>query len=170
MQTLPNGVDVPTNSDPYNLTDDLAAAFMDANTIVPVASSAARDAYRDSRTGKVSVVCRTDLTGLPLEIWDGSSAWHRYSRSYAKAAGVSPIGVVNAGATVGPFPQTFPAGRFSVAPIVMLTTSQSRIIAVADAVTTTGFNLYMQNVASTASENGQLRWTAEQMTATSATG
>lgn len=169
MQTLANGVDVPTNSDPYNLTDDLAAAFMDANTVVPVADAAARDAYRDSRPGKVSIVVRTDITGLPLEIWDGTT-WQRYSRSYAKAAGTSSIGIVGANVSAGPFGQTFPAGRFTVAPIVTVTTDQARIIAVAADVTSTGFNLYLQNVTGTASANGQLRWTAEQMTPTTAAG
>ena len=170
MQTLPNGVDTPTNSDPYNLTDDLAAAFMSASTVVPVASPTARDAYRDSRPGKVSIVCRTDLTGLPLEIWDGSSNWHRYSRSYAKAVGTAPIGVVNANSLSGPFWQSFPAGRFSVPPVVIVTTDQSRIISVPGGITKDGFNLYLQNVAGSASNNGSVYWSAEQMTSTSATG
>lgn len=170
MQTLPNGVDVPTNSDPYNLTDDLAGAFLDANTVVPVASEAARDTYRDSRPGKVSIVCRTDLTGLPLEIWDGSSAWHRYSRSHAKSVGTAPMGVVNANSLSGPFWQAFPVGRFSTAPVVIVTTDQSRIISVPGGITKDGFNLYLQNVTSSASNNGYVFWTAEQMTSTSATG
>lgn len=169
MQTLPNGVDVPTNSDPYNLTDDLAGAFMDANTVVPVADAAARDAYRDSRPGKVSIVVRTDITGLPLEIWDGTT-WQRYSRSYAKAAGTASIGVVPSGSTTTALAQTFPAGRFSVPPIVTVTTDQTRVSAVAADVTTTGFNLYMSNWTTGASANGQLRWTAEQMTPTTAAG
>ena len=169
MQTLPNGVDTPTNSDPYNLTDDLAGAFMDANLVVPAASAGARDTYRDSRPGKVSIVVRTDITGLPLEIWDGT-IWHRYSRSYAKAAGTASIGIVGASVSAGPFGQTFPAGRFSVAPIVTVTTDQARLIAVAADVTATGFNLYLQNVTGTPSANGQLRWTAEQMTPTTAAG
>lgn len=166
-QTLQNGIDVPTNSDPYSLTDDLAAAFLKANVVIPVAGST----QRDNLTGKFSgmVVCRLDVTGLPLEIWDGT-IWHRYSRSYAKAAGTANIGVVGAGALTGPFAQTFPAGRFTVAPIVTVTTDQTRLIAVAAAVTATGFDLYLQNVTTAASGNGQLRWAAEQMTPTTAAG
>jgi hypothetical protein len=72
MQTLQNGIDVPTNSDPYNLTGDLAAAFGDANVVVPVASKAVRDALT-KKDGLV--VARMDLGGV-IEIWDVStSAW-----------------------------------------------------------------------------------------------
>ena len=169
MQTLPNGVEVPTNSDAYNLTDDLAASFMDANLVVPVASAAARDTYKAARPGLVSIVCRTDLAGLPLEIWDGTT-WHRYSRSYAKAAGVAVIGGVGGGGSAGPFFQAFPAGRFSVAPVVIVNTDQTRLVAVAADVSTSGFNLYMTNLSAGSSSTGQLRWIAEQMTSTAATG
>ena len=169
MQTLPNGVDVPTNSDPYNLTDDLAGAFMDANTVVPVASATVRDTYRDARPGLVSIVVRTDITGLPLEIWDGTT-WWRYSRSYAKAKGSTSIGVVNAGASTTALAQTFPAGRFTVAPIVTVTTDQTRLNAAAANVTKDGFDLYLSNWTSAPSANGWLRWDAEQMTPTSAAG
>lgn len=74
MQTLPNGIDVPTNSDPYNLTGDLAAAFGDANVVIPVATKAARDALT-KRDGLV--VTRLDVGGV-IEIWDTStSMWTR---------------------------------------------------------------------------------------------
>ncbi|BCW69982.1 hypothetical protein NicSoilB8_10260 [Arthrobacter sp. NicSoilB8] len=115
------------------------------------------------------VVCRLDVTGLPLEIWDGR-IWHRYSRSYANAAGTTNIGAVGASALTGPHAQAFPAGRFTLAPVVILATDQTRLIAVAANVTTTGFDLYVQTVTAGASGNGHIRWTAEQMTPTTAAG
>lgn len=141
------------------------ARFVAAGAPLP-ATLAERDALTKY---DMLTVQRTDVAGRPLETWDGSE-WVRFSRSYAKAAGTANIGIVGASVSAGPFGQTFPAGRFTVAPIVTVTTDQARVIAVAADVTSTGFNLYLQNVTGTPSANGQLRWTAEQMTATSAAG
>jgi len=143
------------------------------SVIVGVSGTAERDGLAASYPGGTLpipyYVSRKDVTGSPIEIWDGST-WTRYSRSYAKAAGTAAIGVVGASVTVGPLAQTFPAGKFSVAPIVTVTTDQTRVIAAAANVTTTGFDLYMSNWTPSPSSNGQLRWTAEQITATSAAG
>lgn len=70
-QTRPNLAKVPTNSDEYNLTDDLATMADSLNVLIPVASQAARDAL-PKKVGLT--VIRLDLTGTPLETWDGS-AW-----------------------------------------------------------------------------------------------
>lgn len=141
------------------------ARYVAAGGILPVNLS-----ERDALTKyDMLTIQRTDVAGRPLETWDGGE-WVRYSRSYAKAAGTAAIGIVGAGSLGGPFGQSFPAGRFSVAPIVTVTTDQTRLIAVAADVTSTGFNLYLQNVTTAPSGNGQIRWTAEQITATSAAG
>jgi len=68
MQTLQNGITVFTNGDPYNLADDVAEAFKDANVAIPVPSQAAEDALV-----KFSgmVIVRTDQTGHPMYVWDG---------------------------------------------------------------------------------------------------
>lgn len=74
MQTLQNGIQVPTNSDPYNLTGDLAAAFDDGNVVIPVSGTTARNALvkRDGMP-----VARLDLGGV-IEIWDAdTSTWSR---------------------------------------------------------------------------------------------
>lgn len=68
MQTLQNGITVPTNGDPYNLTDDLAQAFKDANVNIPVPSQLAQDAL--VKFDGMSIV-RTDLPGRPVFVWDG---------------------------------------------------------------------------------------------------
>lgn len=73
MQTLQNGVKVPTNGDPYNLTDDLATAFGTTNVDVIVSSATARDAL--TKYDGLSVR-RLDVTGRPTETWDGSK-WTR---------------------------------------------------------------------------------------------
>jgi len=73
MQTLENGVTVPTNGDPYQLTTDLANAFKSANVNVLVANQAARDAL--TKYDGLSVR-RKDVSGRPTETWDGS-AWTR---------------------------------------------------------------------------------------------
>lgn len=73
MQELQNGITVPTNGDPYNLTQDLANAFGDANVNATIPSQAAQDALVKF-TGMTIV--RTDLAGMPGFTWNGS-AWLR---------------------------------------------------------------------------------------------
>jgi hypothetical protein len=91
--------------------------------------------------------------------------------AYTTAAGSVAIGGVGAGGSAGPFLQSFPAGRFNVAPIVTVNTDQTRLIAVAADVTKDGFNLYMTNWSGGSSGSaGQMRWVATQMTPTSAAG
>lgn len=74
MQTLQNGIPVPTNSDPYNLTADIAAAFNAADVVIDVASKTDRDALA-KRDGMA--VARRDLGGV-IEVWDANMAkWTR---------------------------------------------------------------------------------------------
>ena len=74
MQTLQNGITVPTNSDPYNLTADLAKSFGEASVVIPVASTAVRNALV-KKDGMA--VARLDLGGV-IEIWDAdTSTWSR---------------------------------------------------------------------------------------------
>jgi hypothetical protein len=71
MQILENGTQVPTNGDPYNLTDDLAEMGITAGSVYKVASESARDALTTVSAG--SVVSRTDLPSAPLETFDGTN-------------------------------------------------------------------------------------------------
>lgn len=66
MQTLQNGIPVPTNSDTYNPTQQLAEAFDAADVLIRVPSKAARDSLV-KRDGMA--VARMDLGGL-VEVWD----------------------------------------------------------------------------------------------------
>ena len=73
MQTLYNGVQVPTNGDPYNLMDDLAAAFESANVIIQISSQTQRDGLAALAPGGVlpvpTFIYRTDLNRR--ETWNG---------------------------------------------------------------------------------------------------
>lgn len=107
MQILDNGIQVPTNSDPYNLTQDLADAFQDVPGATRVTSQSQRDAL-DKWDGRE--VKRLDLPGQPIDTWDESeNAWlplapvtlsftstYRHIGTYfgdpVKAAGVSRNG------------------------------------------------------------------------------
>ena len=68
-QTRPNGITVPTNSDPYNITADLATMADSTNVVVLVANLAARDALTKYAGLTVS---RLDLPGAPLETYGGT--------------------------------------------------------------------------------------------------
>jgi hypothetical protein len=70
MQTLQNGITVPTNGDPYNLTGDLADMGNKANVIIPVSTQAQRDGLTAKFVGMT--VRRLDFRGT-LEWWNGSS-------------------------------------------------------------------------------------------------
>ena len=82
-------------------------------------------------------------------------------------------GTILSTASVGPFPISFPAGRFTVKPNVQLSINEgSRLVAYATSVSTTGFNLYLRNVSASDSpaNSDNVTWQATQMTATSANG
>ena len=87
--------------------------------------------------------------------------------SYTHTATIVPNSIA------GPFPQTFPAGRFTVAPSVTFgITEGSRLTAYATSVTKDGFNLYLRNVSASDSPGGVdiANWQAVQMTPTTANG
>lgn len=68
-QTRANKVTVPTNSDAWNLTGDLATMADSSNLVIPVASQTERDALTKAAGLTVS---RTDLPGAPLQTCDGT--------------------------------------------------------------------------------------------------
>lgn len=90
-QTRDNGATVPTNSDPYNLTDDLAGMADSLSVITPVANAAARDLLIKF-VGRT--VRRLDVSGS-LEWWDGtqwipnliSTIWTNSSNAVTTAGG-----------------------------------------------------------------------------------
>jgi hypothetical protein len=167
MQTLQNGIEVPTNSDTYKLTEHLANMGDKANVIIPVPTKDVRDGLAGKYAGMT--VARLDL-GARLETWNGSG-WITQGpyAEFANEAVLNTAVVMNG--QVGPFYQAFPAGRFTVAPIVTLGTSNARLSASWNNVTKDGFDLYVRNDSDLNALTGAIiTFTAKQMTATSAAG
>lgn len=77
-QTLKNKVVVPTNSDAYNLTADLATAFLGANVVIPIGSNAERTTLQTAGVMTGQCIIRTDLPGQPIETWNGTK-WLDYA-------------------------------------------------------------------------------------------
>lgn len=132
MQTLPNGIEVPTNSDTYKLTEDLAKLGDTSNVVTKVVNQAARDALPNPEAG--DPVVRLDVPGMPIEINDGSN-WLRhialliYANTQTVGAGMSTDAfatgmlrpILQGGTVVGKpvggngdltitYPRTFPGG------------------------------------------------------------
>ena len=91
---------------------------------------------------------------------------------FATASGGGNIGSsVAVDALSGPFPQTFPAGRFTQVPNLTFGTTDARCTVQGTSITTSGFNLYVRNNSSSTAPAGQIvTWTATQMTSSSANG
>jgi hypothetical protein len=85
---------------------------------------------------------------------------------------VAQPALVPAGSSLGPYPQTFPVGRFAIAPKLTFGVEGSRLVAFATSITTAGFNLWLRNVAASDSPSGAetITWHAVQMTPLSAAG
>jgi len=77
-QTLKNKVVVPTNSDEYDLTADLATAFLGANVVIPIGSSSERTTLQTAGVMTGQCIVRTDLPGQPIETWNGTK-WLDYA-------------------------------------------------------------------------------------------
>jgi hypothetical protein len=77
-----NGATVPTNSDTYDVPGWLKTAIDTSGIIIP-ATLAQRDGLEALAPDAVlpvgTTVARTDVTGCPLERWDGSE-WRRGQR------------------------------------------------------------------------------------------
>ena len=90
MQTLANGIKVPTNSDPYNLTGDLATMGDTTAVVIPVATQAARDAIPGKFVGMT--VRRIDLGGA-LQWWNGTSWTGTRHAEFTTAPNPVPTGI-----------------------------------------------------------------------------
>ena len=116
-----------------------------------------------------------NATSIPNSAIDDLRTYTRVGNTpYAMSSGYyQHTGTILSTAAVGPFPITFPAGRFTVAPNVQLSINEgSRLVAYATSVTKDGFNLYLRNVSASDSpaNSDNVTWTAVQMTANSANG
>lgn len=106
-QILKNKVTVPTNSDEYDLTDDLAEAFLGANVVIPIGSNAERSALTTVGVMTGQCIIRTDLPGQPIETWNGTK-WLDYASGNIALGGLYQA----FGATYGtPGYEKLPTGR-----------------------------------------------------------
>lgn len=71
-QTRPSKIVVPTNSDPYSLTADLAKMADTTNALIPVANTAARDALAATYPGGVLPI----PTQVFLQDSGGNETWN----------------------------------------------------------------------------------------------
>jgi len=80
-----NGPTLPTSGDGWNLITHLTNALNTAGLIIPIASEAQRSGLAALAPGGVlpipTTIIRTDVTGSPMEIWDGTN-WNRKDTNY----------------------------------------------------------------------------------------
>jgi len=143
--------------------------------IIYVPDAAARLRLGSPATGNGYYVHEIS-TGI---LWrNAGSAWDQIhpdsrasARPYAMAAGVvqSTAGVPASGSAAMPI--TFPTGRFTVPPVVAVSTVNGRLTAAPNAVSATGFTASLNNWSPAAAASGvEIHWSAIQMTATTAAG
>jgi hypothetical protein len=168
MQTLPNGVEVFTNGDDYNLADDVAHAFATAAVTITVTSEQQRDALPDKFVGMT--IRRADLAGYQ-QWWDGA-IWRPGTAIFAEYGNQALVNApVPAGGQLGPFYQAFPPGKFTVPPIVTFGSSNARLSPGWNNISTAGFDLYVRNDSPGDAQPGAfISFSAKQVTPTSAAG
>lgn len=96
-QTLYNGAEVPTNSDDYNLTEDLVTLCLSLNIPIPVDTQAARDGLAALAPGGVlpigTMVFRKDQS-MFVEKWDGTNWKTAAHCEWTRSGQVVPSGSV----------------------------------------------------------------------------
>uniref|UniRef100_UPI003F49ACBF hypothetical protein n=1 Tax=Arthrobacter silvisoli TaxID=2291022 RepID=UPI003F49ACBF len=173
-----NGGTAPVGGDGWNLVPDMKKLAETLRVLIPAADQTARDALAAGFPGgvlPVPTMCfRLDLARA--EVWDGI-AWKSFgaaigSGPYAMAAGTSTFSVTGTG---GSLAVSFPAGRFTVPPIIVLGKAMSgagKMVFYAVNSATTGFTLGAQTAdgSSVSSLGVACQWTAIQMTPTNGAG
>lgn len=119
-QQTANRATVPAGNDPWNLVPDLKKAVETAGLIIPVSSSADRDALPAAVKKAGCVVARTDLPGV-TEIYDGSKWWKHGGPMHARFTGSTVPDIPTTAPTWGPGGLTYDPsqsinGGFATAP------------------------------------------------------
>lgn len=94
-QTRKNKIQVPLNSDAYNLVPDLTTMADTANVFPKVASASERNGLASPALG--DKVVRTDIAGSPIETYDGT-AWQEQWIDYG-----APVSIAGNWTTTGRF-------------------------------------------------------------------
>lgn len=116
-----NKIQVPVNSDAWNLTPDLATMADTTNAPIKVASAAERDALASPANG--DKVIRTDLPGAPFETYDtGSSSWQEPWVDFG-----APVAIAGSWTTSGSFKGIRLGSRYLVTATVQLIRTTSTL-------------------------------------------
>lgn len=169
------GLVVAAGGDAYDYVNDQRRLAGSIRSVVPAADHTAGDTIASAMNTDGRPVSATN----PLVIFNQATrtvdvkdnvGWVP-SPPFAVCAGFASIGAVPANSTTAALNQTFPAGKFTQPPVLVLTTTETRLQPAFANVTTTGFQLYLQNNTSGASSgSGTVTWHAIQMTPAAAAG
>lgn len=155
--------DAPAGHQIEYTRDPAGLVWMSASGVLHFASTAARDTWTTSNSAYLTAADRC-VAGVAEFAWNGTR-WLPVSR--AEAAGVVAV------AATGTPQIDFPANRFSVPPVVLLTVSHPSNLVVArlidGSVTAAKFNAQILTVGG-GQVAGTLYWHAIQMTPTTAEG
>lgn len=144
-------------------------------SFAPVALQCPTKALLDTVTGTLgqTAVVTSDATTAYNRMWFWSSTgWvHSLNTStpFAEAFGTGTYPSIGAGASAN-VAVSFPAGRFTVPPIVFVTPDSSRLTGSYNSITTSGANANLGNWSPGAAGGGAFSWHAVQMKSASAAG
>lgn len=143
-----------------------------AGGVLPVPTLALLNAITGTSGQQAVVYADTTVANNGDYDWITSAwvrTWSPAANAFAESAGV----ITAAANTTGNTTVTFPTGRFTVAPIVSVVTTNviANVAMNALTITSTGFTLQTYNVSTGAAISGVgTQWTARQMTSTTAAG
>src|SRR3954471_23751364 len=187
MALTPIGLNVPAGTDAFDPQVDFGdlATSLIGRTVVPVANVTARAALATlvaPTSSKPLVVFRADATaGQQIEYSTNGSTWTTVgvlapAVPYAQAQGLASATLT--AVSVFNIAVTFPAGRFTVPPLVQTTiqgapANGTRLVPRANQGTTSGCNVVLYHgdgTPMTAGVNVGVAWHAIQMTSSAAAG
>lgn len=113
---------------------------------------------------------KTWVSGEILNASDLNGNFVKLPYAFAAGTASSTTGALAADAAVGSIGITFPAGRFSVAPIVQAWTSGTRYICSVTSIGTASATVTVRNVSAVTGSSETIYWNAMQMTAGTAAG
>jgi len=156
-----------------NMMDSVQTALTnrDKSMYLRFATKAAMDATPGTSVGQHAYVYGDSTTAYNREYrWNGSAWGMPIGVPFATAAGTGTWPTVGSGASTGNITVTFPTGRFTVAPIVVVSPDNSRLTGAAGLITTTNFGANFGNYSGLTAGTGSFSWYAVQMTPTTAAG
>jgi hypothetical protein len=144
---------------------DVQNYLQDQSVMVFATTTARTSAIASPTEGMVTYIQSNDQ----MQIFNGS---YWIPQAYGQAAGTASAttGALSADATAGGITITFPANRFTLAPILQCFTYSGRYIVYPTAVTSASATIAVRNVSAGTGADEVIYWTAIQMSSTSAAG